>query len=220
MGTYGSITEEQPNLSSWSTTSGMLPEGKELIMIVSWFRRKLMTREGKRLPFMVPPLRQAGQGAWEKFDEAFLSVAFGWGAILAMGGACALIWASQSLGKPWPFVSYLGLVNLLTWVLVVLIVWLATRRARRQLADYHLGWLAERGVGEALEECRKDLPYVFHDIVEVKQTGHFNIDHVAIGEAGVFIFETKGRRKPEEGDVTISYDGKHLRFADGRNGWS
>lgn len=81
-----------------------------------------------------------------------------------------------------------------------------SRRAMR------LGYDGEVATGQELNRMMLQGYYVYHDFVADK----FNIDHIAIGPAGVFAVETKGRAKPVSGkgaaDAKVIYDGKRLQF--------
>jgi len=75
-----------------------------------------------------------------------------------------------------------------------------------------LGLDCERAVGQELNQLMLDGYRVYHDF----QVDNFNIDHIVIGENGVFAIETKGRSKPDRGkgqdDVRVVYDGQSLQF--------
>lgn len=75
-----------------------------------------------------------------------------------------------------------------------------------------LGLDCERSVGQELNQLMLDGYRVYHDF----QADNFNIDHVVIGENGVFAIETKGRSKPDKDrgkdDVRVVYDGQMLQF--------
>jgi hypothetical protein len=75
-----------------------------------------------------------------------------------------------------------------------------------------LGLDCERAVGQELNQLMLNGYHVYHDF----QADNFNIDHVAIGENGVFAIETKGRPKPDRGrgqeDSKVIYDGQTLQF--------
>jgi hypothetical protein len=71
-----------------------------------------------------------------------------------------------------------------------------------------LGLDCERAVGQELDQLMLDGYRVYHDF----PADDFNIDHIVIGKNGVFAVETKGRAKPAQGDVTITYDGEGLQF--------
>lgn len=64
-----------------------------------------------------------------------------------------------------------------------------------------LGRDGERAVGQYLERLREQGFQVFHDVVGER----FNIDHVLIGEKGVFAIETKTFSKPAQGKATICF---------------
>jgi len=63
--------------------------------------------------------------------------------------------------------------------------------------DCRLGFLGERAVGEELNQLLAFGWKVFHDVEfhENPSQKPFNIDHVVVGEGGVFAIETKTRRK-------------------------
>lgn len=64
-------------------------------------------------------------------------------------------------------------------------------------ANHSLGLQGEQLVGSVLDRLSSESIHVFHDI-EIKLPGKrtWNIDHVALTPAGLFVFETKARRKP------------------------
>ncbi len=64
----------------------------------------------------------------------------------------------------------------------------------------------EGAVGQYLEALREKGYRVFHDVCEK----NFNIDHVLIGEGGIFSIETKTISKPAKGQSEINYDGKRI----------
>jgi len=82
----------------------------------------------------------------------------------------------------------------------------------RQRHNEQLGLDCERAVGQELNQLMLDGYRVYHDF----QADNFNIDHIAIGNNGVFAIETKGRPKPDRGkgqeDAKVIYDGQVLRF--------
>ena len=73
-------------------------------------------------------------------------------------------------------------------------------RALRQGRD------GELAVGQYLERLRVNGYQVFHDIVG----SGFNLDHVAIGPAGVFAIETKTLSKPASGPAKVLVDGERI----------
>ncbi len=95
------------------------------------------------------------------------------------------------------------------------------RKTLRKLANHRLGLQGEQIVGGVLDRLSSDGLRVFHDL-EVKRPGAkpWNIDHVALTPAGVFVFETKARRKPKlpsdqqatQKNHEVVFDGVHLHF--------
>lgn len=91
----------------------------------------------------------------------------------------------------------------------------ATLRERLQShKNCSLGYLGERAVGEAMEPLLVEGYRVFHDVPMSKGCFPFNLDHVAVGPNGVFVIETKARRKgrarPGFDDHRVTYDGRQL----------
>ena len=81
-----------------------------------------------------------------------------------------------------------------------------------ELWKYRLAYMGERVVGEELNQLLAQGFRVFHDI----PFENFNIDHVIVGPPGVFIVETKTRRKPSDikgqPRATVVFDGARLEF--------
>tara|TARA_Y100001960_G_scaffold309129_1_gene367203 strand:- start:212 stop:1051 length:840 start_codon:yes stop_codon:yes gene_type:complete len=80
-------------------------------------------------------------------------------------------------------------------------------------SNYRLGLMGERAVGEELNQLMLDGFRVFHDFPADQ---NWNIDHVLVGSQGVYIVETKARRKQQgpagHQDHVIIYDGHILKF--------
>jgi len=94
-------------------------------------------------------------------------------------------------------------------------IWATLRAFRhyRTAQDYRLGLRGEQAVAEALNEVADCGFRAFHDL-QTEKLG--NIDHVAAGTRGVFLIETKARRRrksrnQQPGHVVV-YDGKMLQF--------
>lgn len=78
-------------------------------------------------------------------------------------------------------------------------------------ANYILGFHGERVVGEHLNRLMLDGCEVFHDLVVDDK---WNIDHIIVSPRGVFVIETKTRRKPigDNGHKVI-FNGTDLEFS-------
>lgn len=110
--------------------------------------------------------------------------------------------------------------SLITVILIVglFVLWRGRRSivTSRTLLNYRLGFDGERVVGEALNQLMLDGYRVFHDV----PFDGFNIDHVVVGESGVYSIETKTRRKPKDErgrktQWTVEYDGRALNWPKG-----
>jgi hypothetical protein len=81
---------------------------------------------------------------------------------------------------------------------------------------YQLGFQGERYVAEELNQLMADGFRVFHDV----PFENYNMDHVLVGPTGVFVVETKTKRKPlraGEKQYTVLFDGEKLDFPNGRD---
>jgi len=91
-----------------------------------------------------------------------------------------------------------------------------TWRKLDQLRACRRGWLGEQAMAEQLQELSADGYRIFHD---VPGGGKWNIDHVAVGPAGVFAIETKYRTKQpgktNERDHEAVFDGERMQFPSG-----
>lgn len=87
--------------------------------------------------------------------------------------------------------------------------WRILERARA----CRIGLLGEQAVAEQLNHLIADGYHIFQD---VPGSGNWNIDHVAVGPAGVFAIETKARtKKPgpnNQRDCEVVFDGNSLQF--------
>lgn len=81
---------------------------------------------------------------------------------------------------------------------------------------YFLGWFGERVVAEKLAPLRFSGWRVFHDVPFVSNGKPFNMDHIVVGECGVFVIETKTRRKGGSSgdgpDDVVCFDGQALHW--------
>jgi len=88
----------------------------------------------------------------------------------------------------------------------------------KERANYQLGFDGERFVGEELSRLIASGFEIYHDV----PFDGFNIDHVVVGPRGVFVIETKARRKPVnlEGkkEFRVVFDGKLLQWPWGSDG--
>ncbi len=93
---------------------------------------------------------------------------------------------------------------------------------RTQLRKLRLGFDGERYVAGELDQLMLEGYRIFHDFVIDARPGgdltNFNIDHIAVGAAGIVSVETKAKRKPPKdqlgsGRAEVEFDGNTLKFS-------
>ena len=111
------------------------------------------------------------------------------------------------------FAALIGTMPFAIWALIKLM------KVFPSYSKHTLGLLGEQAVGAVLNSISNDRIRVFHDF-PVKEQGKkpWNIDHVVVSPDGVFVIETKARRKSlkrgEDGQKghVVKYDGKKLKL--------
>ncbi len=176
-----------------------------------WESRK----RGTRKPFGddVRLTRMPGEYLWRKVienDVTELQWAFGLMIVPVLVGGTVLQVVSRFFGK-----SPIGLV-LAAVVFVFLLVFCLRcllKRWRQRQRDY-LALFGERFVADCLEPLKEKGWFVFHDIQCDGATKKFNLDHVAVGPGGLWIVETKVRRKgrarPGIDPWVVTFDGVRI----------
>lgn len=153
-------------------------------------------------------LRLPGQSVDEEIERLMRdkaeSYAIAAGALLGMA---AFEWSHVLLdARPMP--------HLLTAVAVGVTAYAIYRLLplRQRIRNLKLGRDGERVFGQFLEEeLRLHGHSVIHDIVG----GNWNIDHVVVGQRGIYTVETKTRSVPHRRPPVVRYDGKSLTV----DGW-
>ena len=134
------------------------------------------------------------------------------------------IWTGRTLNRSLllPLIQRLSgwwvLVGLVAALVVFIGTFIAAAQwlARKLLESWnrYLGYFGERYVAELLEPLRQQGWRVFHDVPGEAHGKKFNLDHVAAGLGGVFVIETKTRRKgaarPGRKDNQVYFDGRVL----------
>lgn len=182
-------------------------------------------RKRRRFPFgrSVRLLRQAGEGLasrMRQLEDRIVMTVMG-GISLPYFTACgvallAVAASKRGLSLPPGVIIGLAVVAGLSGIGIAVARLL---RLLRELSDCHVGYCGERLVAEKLRPLERSGWIVLHDVPMTGRSGSFNIDHVAIGPAGVFAVETKTPRKfvgTSEAGHFIDFDGQHLRWPDGR----
>jgi hypothetical protein len=115
-------------------------------------------------------------------------------------------------------------VGVCAFTAVVLFTITRLRPLLRERRNSRLGLRGERDTAQALLPLLGAGYAIYHDVPFKDSNGKaFNIDHVAVGATGVFVIETKARRKSAEakGSATakVRYDGKMLTFPGFQDSW-
>ncbi|MEO6244603.1 MAG: nuclease-related domain-containing protein [Opitutaceae bacterium] len=183
------------------------------IGLIYWAASK---RRARRAPFKAATkvLRQPGESLRKKIaelDDKFVD----WLLLAALGplvvGGLFLYVAGLVAG--WWILVVLGIGAV---VFALAFTWAARWCAKKlfERANHELGWFGERVVGDLLAPLERQGWRVFHDVPREGRGQTFNVDHVAIGPGGIFVIETKTRRKKaqsDEGHVVV-FDGKVLTW--------
>jgi Nuclease-related domain len=184
------------------------------IIAVELFRYQI-ARKGLRSPFTQKLERFPGQSLLKRLDELNEEVSIQAAALLSVPIAIYAGYISNLYFGNRPFnrteatiVAALAIV-FLGYMLFKLRGFIKERR------NIRLGYEGELTVGQTLNRLMLDGYRVFHDFPAEK----FNIDHIVVGEKGVFAIETKTRSKRtstnRQQDATVEYDGRALHFPKG-----
>jgi hypothetical protein len=177
--------------------------------VVLWLsRRRLLARSSRKVaPFQELRRRPAGETIRVKLAE-FDDKIGQWVAMLAL--VPILVGVSASLKPP---TTWLGFSPWIAFSLIYTAFFgLRLHRMLCKREDYQLGFDGERFVGEELNRLIGHGYEVYHDV----PFDGFNMDHVLVGPGGVFVVETKTRRKPVDKskgkEFRVQFDGSCLRW--------
>jgi hypothetical protein len=156
----------------------------------------------RRSPLKQDPLPAPGESLQDELIEVVFHQGFRWPVVAALLFAFAIAeWIRWYLDKPpspW-------LITVLAFAAIVY-AFFKWRRFKPIAERLRLGMLGEKVVAQELEELRALGYRVRHDI----PAKGYNIDHVLIGPAGVFVIETKTISKPTDRDAKVEYDGERV----------
>ena len=181
---------------------------------VKLFRYQI-ARHGLRSPFTQKIERAPGQRLLKQLDALNEEVSIQAASLLAVPLAIYASYLSYLYFENRPFdqtatiaVGAIAIV-FMGYTLYRLFGILEKRRKLR------LGCEGELIVGQALNLLMLNGYRVYHDF----PADNFNIDHIVVGERGVFAVETKTRSKHttanRQADATVAYDGRALHFPNG-----
>jgi hypothetical protein len=182
------------------------------IAMVWWQRHQRKTR----LPFVedLKLLRAPGETQLmlvrEFYEDGVIKMFLAAGAP-AMVGALFLL-GTAKLPKELQIVGLVFTVIAFIATFILATRWFSGKA--REIGNRYLGYFGERIVAEHLEPLKQQGWRIFHDVPGVENGHKFNIDHVAIGATGVYVIETKTRRKgkarPGVDDYKVLFAGRNL----------
>lgn len=185
------------------------------VVVLLWrvARERRKYDEEAKIPFTEFPLRPPGESSRVAAEKLFETAMENLLVLMCSGAVFGLTVAVSKVGDRLMLAGMGGLIVLgITAVTAPRIL-----RSLRNYWKYQLGFRGERLVGQELDQLLSKGYRVFHDI----PFEGFNVDHVAVGAAGVFVVETKARRKWKVKDLKhpahmVRYDGNSLTWPSGR----
>lgn len=165
-------------------------------------------------PLKELPPRYPGQGLDAKFvDLIMMRVAMPIAFISGMVSLILIGWLHVFLR---PSVSSMVILTAFAAIVLVCAAWWI-RGAISQCQLLVKGAAAERTVGAILERLGERGYRAVHDIVRCDRRATYNIDHVLVGPAGIFVIETKYRSKPKRGEHKMRHEGDTITFPGDRH---
>ena len=186
-----------------------------ILTAVLHFYRKVNRSKKRRSPFTQNLLRSPGESLIRKLDSINIEInVYLVSIILIPILIYSLIlsfsyYKGKSINLVDVYASAIIGITFIIYLLTKLIKLLNERKITR------LGYEGEVAVGQELNQLMLKGHYVYHDF----PANNFNIDHIIVGESGVFAVETKARSKPTArnvtGNATVTYNGRMLLFPQG-----
>lgn len=174
-------------------------------------------RRGGRAPVAFKLLRGPGETIrrrMAKFDENLAQNLL----ICSLGPPFAGLTAFVAVVKVSPSsVALIGTgagIGAVVFAVGTVISFRTAMRGLKRNRDDRLGYLGERDVAEHMRPLLARGYHVFHDVPAEGGKKDFNLDHVAVGPAGVAVVEVKTRRKgrarPGFKDHVVVFDGQQF----------
>lgn len=184
----------------------------------------LLIEQRKRKRIERPPqqeklLRPPGHSLERRLDEAVDAIIFDILFACVMSGAAGvfanLFVRFLAAGAPMRWIAIAGTSLGVFSVVGIFLVVRAFRRTN-EVRNLRLGLRGEQAVAEVLHELADSGFRAFHDFPGGED---WNIDHIVAGPRGIFLIETKARRRRQghkaQAQHIVVYDGKALRFPTG-----
>ena len=163
------------------------------LAMLFWQKRQRKRRQP--FPENLRLLRSPGETLlkWiRKFDED-LALYIPLAALVPFLITSPLLFLVKRLTGWWALVGWVGLLVVFIGTFIAAARWLTRKMSEGW--DRYLGYFGERYVAEQLDSLKESGWKIFHDVPGEAHGKKFNVDHVAVGPGGVFVIETKTRRK-------------------------
>lgn len=191
--------------------SGLVP----LVVIVAAVGWERWQRKQKfRPPQAERLLRPPGHSLAVKLDDLVFRMVY---QIVATFAFCAMAGAMFSSSKEFPTFVWLGFGLVLALCGLFAGIWVVNDV--KEAENIRLGLRGEQAVAAALHEVADCGFRAFHDF---PGGGNWNIDHIVVGPAGVFVIETKARsrvrpRRQDHPEHIVRVCGRLLQFPSEKN---
>ncbi|HEY1081300.1 MAG TPA: nuclease-related domain-containing protein [Prosthecobacter sp.] len=181
-----------------------------------WLIRRHKKKQNSRPPLDLALVRQPGESlriqAEELLEKMLDQIVIG--SLAAMFVLGAVPWAVK---KFFPQADWLSLLVGTFASVAAVSVWflLRVRSFGLKRANVRLGMAGERDVAGHLQALTAKGYQVFHDVPMAHENGLENIDHLAVGQHGIVVVETKTRSIPTDrppGRLEVSFDGTRLKW--------
>jgi len=185
---------------------GVLPVGGLALWV--WWRRRT---DARRSPLTGELLHLPGEQAQRQADHLMDVAGQRLLVTVLIGPMMLALWALQRVGvRFFRFGIAEAILPIVTLMMAGWGAWSASKLLRKR-RDYLDGLAAERATAQALVPLMSKGCAIYHDI----PVGKFNLDHVVVGPAAVFMVEAKSRRKPAargKASVAVNFNGEVLEF--------
>lgn len=182
--------------------AGLVAVGVIFVLAVAHWRKWRNCSDGSRRPLTEELLRPPGYSLNSTIEDASLDLYAAAILIVAaplIGYSVAISLVHFAAGFESTLLPMATVIVVLGTVVVFARVIFNAAKKRRQYVD---GLIAEQFTGRELDQTMLDGCRVFHDV----PITYGNVDHVVVGESGVFAIETKSIRKVKTGQQKIVVD--------------
>lgn len=166
-------------------------------------KRNILIKNNGRNPLEQPPLRQAGQSDAEKVHNINNQIVM---------FVCFVVFFALFAYSQWIYYLFKEPPQPIIWSCLALIAIVFCSYNIMKLfaerANWDLGRQGEIEVSNYLDELRAKGYGVFHDIQCNENISPFNVDHLVVSPHGIFIIETKTRRKRYVRNNRVNFDGR------------